>query len=124
VRARPPYVVSAGICAGNRSRHAHCVQALQPDARASLRGKWIGGASALTTPSEGAVVLSREPRRCGNAIATPPSASLALAFTLQTAVVALLLRQMRRLRRAKESLKESEERMAFAASSVKCGHVA
>jgi signal transduction histidine kinase len=46
---------------------------------------------------------------------------IAAAFALQTAVVGILLAQMRRRRRAEASLKESEERMAFAASSVNIG---
>jgi C4-dicarboxylate-specific signal transduction histidine kinase len=44
-----------------------------------------------------------------------------LAFALQTAVLGLLLVQRRRRRRAEDLLKESEERMTFAAASVNLG---
>ena len=43
------------------------------------------------------------------------------AFALQSAFIAFLLIQMRRRRRAENSLAESEERMAFAAASVNVG---
>lgn len=66
-----------------------------------------------------AIVLFREPslweRHPGTLL------GIAGAFALQTTVVLVLLAQMRRRRRAEESLKESEERMAFAASSVNIG---
>jgi len=45
----------------------------------------------------------------------------ALAFTAQTAVVAILLVQRRRRQRAEQLLKESEDRMTFAAASVNLG---
>jgi C4-dicarboxylate-specific signal transduction histidine kinase len=47
--------------------------------------------------------------------------AVALAFALQTAVVAILLVQRRRRHLAERLLKESEERMTFAAASVNLG---
>jgi PAS domain S-box-containing protein len=64
----------------------------------------------------GSIVQFREPtmweQHPGLAVAA------AFAFALQTAVLAVLLVQRRRRRRAETLLKESEERMTFAASSV------
>jgi PAS domain S-box-containing protein len=66
-----------------------------------------------------AVVLFKEPtlwEQHRNAVV----AAIA-AFGLQTGIVALLLVQVRRRRQAELSLKESEERLAFAAASANIG---
>jgi C4-dicarboxylate-specific signal transduction histidine kinase/ABC-type uncharacterized transport system substrate-binding protein len=67
----------------------------------------------------GAVVLFKDPtlwEQHRNAVL----AAIA-AFGLQTVVVALLLIQIRKRRRAELSLKDSEERLAFAAASARIG---
>jgi C4-dicarboxylate-specific signal transduction histidine kinase len=84
------------------------------DARALDR--W--GLSTVNLPSD-TVLSFREPtlweQHRGQILA------LVLAFALQTTVVAILLVQRHRRQRAERLLKESEERMTFAAASVNLG---
>ena len=76
------------------------------------------GASGKNLPSD-ALMLFKEPtlwEQHSNAVV-----AAILAFALQTGVVGVLLVQIRRRRQAELSLRDSEDRLAFAAASANIG---